>query len=195
MIEVKQEIDCRIRQGDIYRDVEFIKEVNINSGEIYIRKVNFPLVIVLTQDCDLEQDYTYRFSTPPKETQDKWLFSVLVAPIYNAAHVFSGEHLLKLGITMQQIRQSDVRNSIKNNQVGRYHYLKFDDSIPIVESIIDFKHYFSIDISHLQKEMNSKFVCSVSPLYRESISLRFANFLSRIGLPNQPEQKNNTAKP
>ena len=70
-----------------------------------------------------------------------------------------------------------------DNEIPRYHYLKFSEDIPIVSSIIDFKHYFSVDIEYLKKHINENFVCQVSELYREHISQRFANFLSRIGLP------------
>jgi hypothetical protein len=55
-----------------------IEHVLEKDGVIEVSKVVFPLVVVLTQDCDLAQDFTFRRAS----TQDKWLLSVLVAPLY-----------------------------------------------------------------------------------------------------------------
>ena len=55
--------------------------------------------------------------------------------------------------------------------------------INVVPSVIDFKHYFSVNVKYLQKVKRKQFVCMVGDLYREDISQRFASFLSRIGLP------------
>ena len=72
---------ARICQGDIYKDVEFIEYAIEKAGVIEISKIVFPFVVVLTQDCDLNQDYKVR----RKETSnhDKKLISVNVAPLYN----------------------------------------------------------------------------------------------------------------
>jgi hypothetical protein len=70
------------------------------------------------------------------------------------------------------------------NDYPRYHYIEFPDDIQITPSIIDFKHYFSVNVPYLKKLKSENFVCKVSELYREQITLRFSNFLSRIGLPD-----------
>lgn len=185
MIKVKKEQTDRICQGDIFRDVELIEYVTEESGLLEVSKIVFPLVIVLTQDCDLEQDHNSRWSDSPPANQDKWLISVLVAPLYNAAHVFNGEHLSDLEVEMQRIKKSSTHASFfRSNQLARYHYLEFPDDIQIVEqAVIDFKHYFSVHVAYLKQVKETKFVCTISDLFREDISQRFANFLSRIGLP------------
>ena len=43
----------RISQGDVFRDVECIEYVVEKKGIIEVSKIVFPLIIVLTQDCDL----------------------------------------------------------------------------------------------------------------------------------------------
>ncbi len=174
----------RVCQGDIFRNVEYVEYTAEKSGIIEVSKILFPLVIVLTQDCDLEQDYRHRWSRQASGTQDKWLLSVLVAPLYNAEHVFQGEHLSELHMTMQQINaKRSPGKYLKNNQLPRFHYLEFPEDIPIVPSVIDFKHYFSVNVKYLHKIKKTHFVCSVSSLFREDVSQRFASFLSRIGLP------------
>ena len=183
MIKARIKAEHRICQGDIVRDVDCIETVFEREGIIEISKITFPLVIVLTQDCDLKQDHSFR--TTKKDTQDKLLISVLAAPLYNAEHVFRGEHLSDLGIKSQQIiRKKSPGQFLMQNQNPRYHFITFSSDINIVPSVIDFKHYFSVHISYLENIKKNSFVCTVSELYREDISQRFASFLSRIGLPN-----------
>jgi hypothetical protein len=184
MIKVDDGDGKRISQGDIYKDIEHIEYAYEKDGYINISKVIFPLVIILTQDCDLAQDSRFR---DEGKTQDKILISVLVAPLYNADEVFEGTHLDdvygKEG-SMEPIRKNKSPGKyLKQNERSRYHYLEFPNDVPIVPSIIDFKHYFSVNIDQLILNRREHFICRVSELYREDISLRFAYFLSRIGLP------------
>jgi len=186
MIKVDKQTSDRIHQGDIFRDVEHIEYALEENGIVEISMIVFPLVIVLSQDCDLQQDHNFRYEEPRPPTQDKYLLSVLVAPLYNVEHFYSGEHLSELGLTMatfERRKGKTANKSLKNNEIPRYHYLEFPKSIPIVPSVIDFKHYFSVNVQYLKKSKPQNFVCKVSELFREDISLRFANFLSRIGLP------------
>lgn len=174
----------RICQGDILRDIEYVEYVIENSGIAEVSKIIFPLVIVLTQDCDLEQDYRYRWSNLADNNHDKWLLSVLVAPLYNVEHVYRGEHLSELNMKMQELNQKKGPGpNLRKNQLPRYHYLEFSENIPIVPSVVDFKHYFSVNVKYLHQIKKTNFICSVSSLYREDISQRFSSFLSRIGLP------------
>jgi hypothetical protein len=183
VIRVLRTRDPRICQGDVIRDVEWIDSVMEKEGVLEVRKVVFPRVIVLTQDCDLEQDH--RSHRPDRKSEDKWLISVLVAPLYNAAHVYTGEHLIELGAHMQQIRSDKLPGqNLRNNETPRYHYLEFPEHVPIVPSVIDFKHYFSVNQESLRRAKRAGFVCSVAPLYREAIAHRFASFLARVGLPD-----------
>lgn len=184
MIKIKTGKQSRIQQGDIIKNVEFIEHIVEENGNIEISKIVFPLVIVLTQDCDLSQDYMYRYGTVKKNDQDKFLLSVLVAPIYNADHVYTGTHLDQLNRKMQTIsRNKTPGKTIQRNDNPRFHYLEFPDKTPIVPSIIDFKHYFSVNVDYLKVKKKNDFICKVSELYREHITQRFSHFLSRIGLP------------
>ena len=186
MIKTKKSHRTRVCQGDVYQDIEHIEYIVEKSGQLEISKIVFPLVVVLTQDCDLAQDYKFRWSKKNTSTQDKWLISVLVAPMYNAEHVFSGEHLSLLGMTMEPINSKKTPGKLLcSNERPRYHHLVFPDSIPIVDSVVDFKHYFSANIQYLRHIRKKKFVCRLAELYREDVSQRFAAYLSRIGLPDQ----------
>lgn len=185
MIRVDEGEQTRISQGDIYKDLEYIEYAFEKDGYIEVSKIVFPLVVVLSQDCDLAQDSQFREATD--KTKDKILFSVLVAPMYNADDVFNGTHLddiYERENSMEPIKRNRSPGKfLMQNERCRYHYLEFPADIPIVPVIIDFKHYFSININQLLSYRKEHFVCRLSELYREDLSLRFANFLSRIGLP------------
>jgi len=188
MVSVSKEACSRVCQGDLIRDVEYLEKATEQDGIIEVFKVVFPLAIVLTQDCDLAQDHMFRMQE--QANQDKWLISVLLAPMYNAEHVFAGEHLSEIGVKSQPINKNktDGRRLVQNKD-PRYHYLEFPGDIEIVPSVVDFKHYFACPVSHLEAmKSTGSFVCKVSELYREDISQRFAAFLSRIGLPALPER-------
>jgi len=116
-------------------------------------------------------------------TQDKYLLSVLVAPLYNYAHLREGSHLRELQRTATRIN-SDYSRYIKANRDARFHYLQFPDNIDIVESVVDFKHYFGVSVTNLVGHKKNHYICTIKELYREQVSVRFANYLSRIGLPN-----------
>jgi hypothetical protein len=172
----------RICQGDIIREVDCIEYVSEKGGLIEVSRIVFPLAIVLTQDCDLEQDH--RNQEDAKTGGDKLLISVLVAPLYNAEHVYLGEHLADIGIAREPINSKRTPGRLlKLNERPRYHYLEFPPDIQIVPSVIDFKHYFSINAKYLTQLKSSNYVCTLCALYREDVSQRFASYLSRIGLP------------
>lgn len=184
MTKIKRGKQSRLAQGDILRDVEHIEYVHEKSGVIEVSKVVFPLAIVLTQDCDLAQDYKFRWSKTRTPNEDKWLLSVILAPIYNAEHVYTGEHLSTLGMKMNPIaRQKTPGHNLRNNETPRFHYIEFPQNISIVNSVIDFKHYFTANVIYLKILKRKNYVCQLSELFREDVSHRFSSYLSRIGLP------------
>lgn len=189
----------RISQGDIYKNVWCFENISQDGKNLKISRVFFPYVVVLTQDCDIQQHDIY---VGHKTGQ---LFSVLVAPIYNVANFIEGTHLENLKLESPNYITSKNKGSllvetnqyinseaklIINNQISRYHYLDFDSSnIEIPPSIVDFKHYFSVGVDYLKNDKKEDFVCRLKPIYRELLTQRFSNYLSRIGLPN-PEDIN-----
>lgn len=184
--------DCsgELKQCDIYRDIEFIEYVKEYGDSIEVSKIIFPLAVVLTQACDLQQDHNARkrIEVENKGNQDKFLISVIVAPIYNFEEFRMGTHLNQLGLMMDPKgrRERSLCSNIIKNENKRYHYLNFAEDIEIVESVIDFKHYFTVTVNYLNSIREENYVCSIDSLYRELILQRFSNFLSRIGLP-EPE--------
>lgn len=175
----------RVEQGDIIRDIELVEYITETDGIIEISKIVYPFCVILTQDCELQQDYTSRKRRSLIANDTKNLLSVLVAPMYNAELFFQGIHLEKLGgISGPTFSKTntDGRMVIQNKN-PRYHSLEFDDSVPIVNSIVDFKHYFSTNVELLRQKKGRAYVSRIAPLHRELLTQRFAAYLSRIGLP------------
>ena len=177
----------QICQCDIFRNIEYIERAEEHEEFIAISKIVFPNVIILTQACDLQQDFWARISNKDRDEKkhDKYLISVLVAPLYNFEDFRNGEHLLQLKrkmVIQGKIKGTTCSNIMKNEN-KRYHYLKFDND-QIADSVIDFKHYFTVDVLYLYNLYEKSYVCSMECLYRELVLQRFANFLSRIGLPD-----------
>ena len=78
-----------------------------DDGIIEVSKIVFPYAIILTQECDLTHDFTFRFNK--QKNGDKILLSVLAAPIYNAEHVSNGEHLSQIrDRPMQEIKMKHM---------------------------------------------------------------------------------------
>jgi hypothetical protein len=186
-IQIVKKRLSRVSQGDIFKDIECIEYVVEKNGVIEVSKIVFPLIVVLTQDCDLEQNarYTKRKTKPPS-TDDKRLFSLLVAPLYNAEHVYKGDLDLKMATINKGATEG---KTLRQNERPRYHYLEFHEDAQLVPQIVDFKHYFSISAAYLNRMRTKHFVCRISELYREDLSQRFAAYLSRIGLPDFRNQQ------
>ncbi len=187
MIKIIKEDIERVSQGDIIRDVEYIESAKINKeGIVEISKIIFPFVVVLTQDCDLEQDFNNRIKEN-KSNEDKFILSIIVAPLYNIEHVYNGEHLSELNLRMQMINSKPAKSEnkfLRQNQNPRYHYLEFPDDFPVVNSVIDFKHYFTVNNEYLKTLKQTNYVGKIAELYREQVSQRFTSYMARIGLPD-----------
>ncbi len=172
----------RISQGDILEnfDYQFFKVLN---DEFHENSITFSFVIVLTQDCDLEWDYKTRDKLPETSNNDKHLQSILICPGYLAEQVREGTHLSELGFRMQSWN-STLWGPIKKNQNERFHFLEADARNDMPDLVLDFKRFYTISREEIYAVYKTKYKISVNTLFREDISQRFANYLSRIGLPS-----------
>lgn len=182
--------DRRICQGDIFEEFTYqFTKIFDQAGEIIT--ITLPYAIVLTQDCDLEWDYEKRASNPERKTDtndDKVLQSILICPAYISEQFREGNHLKALDLTMKKWN-SDLWRPIRNNQNERFHYLEEDIDNKMPNLVVDFKHYYTVPADDIYSIVDTKYKISIASLFREDISRRFANYLSRIGLPLTPQQK------
>lgn len=196
----------KIFQGDILRDVNVIvgyDENHKNFNEFFME-----YIIILSQDCDLEQDYNsyqkfLNFSnqfdlsdldvnscskdekTGICSMYDKLLPSVLVCPAFPAKKLREGIHLNKFNNYILPRINSSNWKLVKDNQNSRYHFLKAFPEYQIPDLVIDFKRYYTLPIPYVYSVFSESYVGSLNELYRERVSQRFVNYLSRIGLPDK----------
>lgn len=178
----------RASQGDIYRDIVMPLAMPLGLGqngkEFEIAEIEYNYAVVLTQECDLEQDFRNKEQNGDK--QDKCLPSILLAPAYLAEQLREGTHLSDLGLVMEHIDSKRWRILIRDNN-KRYHFLEKDLEHQVPDLVVDFKHYFTLSRDFFYSKMvnDIQYVASIDVLYREHLSHRFAYYLSRIGLPEE----------
>ena len=172
----------RICQGDILREIDVIVwNIKDSSNAYEISKVHLPYIIVMTQDCDLEWDFNNR-SEPATVKHDKYLQTILVCPAYNAEDFKVGDHLKSNGLKMQEWNSKDYKQ-IKQQNNARFYFLEQNQALQVPQLIVDFKHYYTIPRDVLYKVYAEHYLATFNKLFRESLSQRFSNHLSRIGLP------------
>ena len=175
--------DHRIFQCDIFHDIEIVENIKQKSDGIDVTFLNFPLVICLNQDCDLNSDARDKVPESPTNKNCR-LLHLIVAPLYNFDTFKEGTHWGDIFDIGERVKaKSTSATKIMNNEDPRYHYLSFENNDPFPDLIIDFKHFFTVSTDYMYSNKNKR-VCSISEIYREKICQRFANYISRIGLPD-----------
>jgi len=173
----------RVYQGDILKDVPLVEmHYTDETGKQYdVGEKEIPYIVVLTQDCDLEQDFKNR--TEVSDKHDKYMESVLVCPAYLAELFREGKHLKNFDLQMESWNKDQFK-LIKNQNNERFHFLVGYNQYQVPDLVIDFKHYYTIprDIAYFLMN-NNHYLASLRQLFREALSHRFSFFLSRIGLP------------
>jgi hypothetical protein len=172
----------KLRQGEIITNLMQIK-LNVNSlraGELKGDAVVHTYTIVITQDCDCEQDFKCR----EKEIiSDKLLPTILFCEIATAEQLKG--NTTNLG--------SKFWKEIIQNKSERYHFL---EKVPLEDDAqgeglpelgLDFKRYFTIPTDEVYYRIETgeaKRRCRLISPYMEHLSARFSYFLHRIALPN-----------
>lgn len=140
--------------------------------------VELKYAVILSQDCDIEHDFKNRKN---KEENDKHLRSLLVCPAFDLEEFANGIHFS--GWQMKKFHPNDVTKLKRNDEYKRYHYLSNDTDYLIPELVLDFKHFFTLPRDFLYRKRKQIYLASLNEIFREELSQRFSNYLSRIGLP------------
>lgn len=165
----------RIYQGDMLKNVSLRFYENQNVVEI-----SCPYIVILSQDCDLLQ---CKANVCDSGENNQYLPNVMVFPAFVDENLRTGDHLKEIyGIKQRQINSEQFKN-IKQNNNSRYHYLRGNEDLEIANLIIDFKLYYTIPYNDLKQKYKESYVATLNELFRENLSQRFSNYLSRIGLP------------
>jgi hypothetical protein len=158
--------------------VQYLTSGSGNDNKISVAPIEY--AVVMTQDCDLEQDFRVRESGG---TSDKLLQHILfceAAP----ADSFREDPALK---------SKEIRKQFSNNKMERYQYLGPVDAsvdsegkgIPALG--LDFKRYFTIptELVYLHLQHGAKKRARLAVPFAEHLSDRFFAYHARIALPVQ----------
>ena len=155
----------------------------IGTPQEVVEVVTVDYAVVLTQDCDLEQDYRVRFTTPTPES-DKLIPCVFLVEAYVAQDICAR--------IADSSRKKWDRLNIEANKNERFHFLQKVDTDAdrlnqgLPELVLDFKRYFTLPTDELYRRIDvgqtRRRTLLASP-YLEHLSGRFAYYLSRVGLP------------
>jgi hypothetical protein len=184
--EYRRPRKARIAQGDILRDITLVNGIEGRGSELFER-YELQYAVVMTQDCDLSEDY--KSLTDDAVKKQASIPTILLASAYPAQQFFLGQHLEDWEL---ESFNAKLQGRIKqNDQYKRYHYLKGNPVMGVPELVIDFKHFQTVGRDLLYRQRTSLYVATVNELYREELSHRFANYLSRIGLPDAVSENPN----
>jgi hypothetical protein len=173
------EILCNVRQHKVT-----LESLN-NPDGVEVEPIDHELAIVVSQDCDLERDFIRREElrvngTVPDRTDAHLLPTVLFCEAYRER-------------TLQDMvrGQNDSWQKFHQNKLERYQFLRAVEAdgdrlgIGLDAMGIDFKRYFTVPTAELYAQLEGRCTrrCRLAPQYLEHFSLRFSNYLSRVGLP------------
>ena len=187
-IYARSEPEGALRQSEILTGLT-LKRLTLesvrNGSESLLEKVHHPYVMVASQDCDLEQDHSFRVAGRAEEAP---LPSVLLYEVYTAQELRDSHDDLN----------SKIWKPLKQNRNERYHFL---EKVPkeadaegggLPELTIDFKRYLTVGTDELLARIARGAVkrrCRLLSPYLEHWSSRHAYFQCRVALPRSHESE------
>jgi len=181
-----------LRQGEILTGLIQVKPVASESSpnfdqiqyfdQIQFKPIVHPYAIIVTQNCDLDWDYSARQN---RDKPNKLLNSILFCQVFTAQEIRPNQN-------------SADWNLVKSNRSQQYHFLEkipleresYQEGIP--ELTVDFKKIFAIDADFLYHQINNNFAKRRAVLespYLEDFSHRYHDFHGRVALPAQHESE------
>jgi hypothetical protein len=181
-----------LRQAEVLRDVIEVRAVELTDGNVGFVRREHPLSVVMTQDCDLEQDYFLRYpgsdSAPgPNEvdTAPNALRVVLLCDAYDAGDI---EPYLPAKFNRKE------RELILGNRNERYHCLEESASSidpPLPPILLDLRTPFGVTATLLYAELEegiARRAAIVPPIFMHDLMHRFYGYHARVALPPAQDQ-------
>jgi hypothetical protein len=174
VVYVISQTQGQLRQGEILSDViqrrKSFQSLTLENPEI--EEIRNPYSIVVTQDCDLEQDYKARF--PMMIVSDKLIPNVLLVQVVTVDE-----------LTGDLRKGRELLKRVVQNKDERYHVLEkvagADDvagtGLPSLGA--DFKRYFTVPTDELYAQLGSgaRRRTQLNSPYLEHFSQRFATYV------------------
>lgn len=183
------EVEGRLWQGEILQGVIQIRptveslQANVPDA-LEVIPVAHDLVVVMSQDCDLDQDHRRRI-----EGGQGTLPNIMLCDVYPA-------EVLRARVQEQhQLNRTDWKRRIAQNQNERFHYLQKvepDQDLQqegLTALALDFKIYFTLPTDELyaRLRLGVRRRCRLNTPYAEHLAHRFFRFQSRVALPQDHE--------
>jgi hypothetical protein len=179
-----------LRQAEIVRDLVEHRTVSAQGGEggqVDYLVVHHALAVVMSQDCDLEQDFAVRFpegADPPDvedaERHPNALSHVLLCDAYGVEEIRA---------LVPNFGSKDWRR-VSKNQNERYHSLEAapigGPGGPELEAIVlDFRKHSTVPTSLLYEQLSPSATRAavVPPYFLHDLVHRFYGYLSRVAIP------------
>jgi len=172
--------DCCLVQGEILSNLAQVS-INLSSfeeTELRVDTTIHPFALILSQWCDLEQDYQARYVNVDAEKQNP---TILFCEVFTATELQS-----------RVPKSSRLWERVKQNNDERYHFFQRVESEfdalgnGLDELGVDFKRFFAVptdEVYYRIRRGEVKRRCCLRSPYLEHFCRRFANFISRIALP------------
>ena len=174
-----------LRQGEMITGLVqarlTIAAVGADPKKVKWSGIEHPFAIILSQDCDLAQDWRARrrASAADPNARKRLLSNILFAQVHEAAEV-----KVDIGV-------SDIWKRVRQNKDERYHFLQAVEAkgdrlgCGLPELSIDFKHYFTLPTDEVYKRIlkSAQRRCRLVSPYMEHLSTRFCYYQFRVALP------------
>lgn len=172
-VYTKEGLDRELRQGEI---ITSVVQWSYDFQEGAASGTEIPISIVLSQDCDLLQEF---------DRVERGATAAL-----NGVLMFEARAYAEVRGTLGG---SDIAKRVRNNADDRWHYLEAIPSVADLSAtgldplVIDFKRFYSIAPRDLYKQIElldgPKRRCRLEMPYREHLQSRLAFYLARVALP------------
>jgi hypothetical protein len=178
--------DGAVRQGEVIsalREIWLSTQSDFTETNPRIEFRQHPFAVVLSQDCDLDQDFRTRQNAAGEHESSS---SNLLSSIMFCEAVMADE-LRGSGSDMD----SKTWKRVRFNKDERYHYLSRVPPLADLqgqgfsELALDFKKYFTVPthVVYWQLRAQAKRRCCLLTPYAEHLSGRFFFYQARIALP------------
>lgn len=185
-----------LRQSEILSNVKHlvpaINWLDKQEEGVSFTETNYPFVVIVAQDCDLDWDFKARqkglsenFDEEEKR-KGKLVNSILLCEAFTAKEVREAAKKYEMNGKKWDL--------VKTNRDERFHFLEQVSiscdaaQLGVPELTLDFKRIFSLDADFLYKQVELRIAkrrCVLQSPYLENLSQRFHSYHSRIALPEQ----------
>ena len=181
----------RLRQGQVLRNLyEFVPTgLTAPDGTAQVTRVEHPLVVIMSPECDLISDYEARRASPPSNIGQPQPDANLLE------HIQCCKLFEEIDIRRPHGLNSAAWSFVKTNRHERYHMIapsvlrRPDDATPLY---LDFKRVLSISTAFLYQLLNAGGVeldNIINPPWIHQLIQRCYGFQARVCVPDPTDRR------